>query len=163
MWAHVCKADHPQHWWVNQWQKSQPDAQNYHRFYQVQCLLSWRLTGTTARSNKKELVSICFQAPASETIPTICCKSAALCCSASSLLSDDWVSNRHDTIFAQLSFIESNCDKVTFKLTWSCAFVFCKHNSNLKCSFHIAKWLHPNKWQFACWFTQIYTWCSLCF
>jgi len=80
---HACTANHPQRWWVNQWQKSKPNTQSCHRFCQVQCLPSWCLTGRTVRTSKTKLFSICFQstaALASETIPTICCKSVALCC-----------------------------------------------------------------------------------
>jgi len=44
--------------------KSQPDTRNTrscHRFCWVQCLPSWCLTGSTMRTNKKKLFSICFQ------------------------------------------------------------------------------------------------------
>jgi len=61
MFPQVCEADHPHHWWVNQWQKSQPNTQSHHRFYHVQCLPSWCPTRSTVRTNKTKLFSFCFQ------------------------------------------------------------------------------------------------------
>ena len=58
---HACKADQPQHWWVNHWWKSEPNTWSCHRFCWVQCLPSWCPTGSTVRTNKQKLFSICFQ------------------------------------------------------------------------------------------------------
>lgn len=53
----ACEADRPQHWRVNQWQKSQPDTWSCHKCQQVSRLPSWCPTGSTARANKKMLFS----------------------------------------------------------------------------------------------------------
>jgi len=78
----ACKADHPQCWWVNQWQKSQPNTWSCHRCDQVQCLPSWCPTGSTVRTNKRNFFPFVPRAITLETIPTDCYLSVTLCCSA---------------------------------------------------------------------------------